>query len=43
MFIDPCVPDLIEELLNSGKSAEEVCRATPELLTQVREGCRLHR
>ena len=36
----PCVQRLIEEMLESGSSAEEVCRDTPELLPQVREGWR---
>ena len=37
---DPRVERLIEEILDSGTSAEAVCRDTPELLTQVREGWR---
>src|SRR5262249_10619814 len=40
MPFDPRVQQLIEEVLDSGNPAEEVCRATPELLSQVREGCR---
>jgi eukaryotic-like serine/threonine-protein kinase len=34
---DPRVRQLLEELLDSGSSPGEVCRACPELLTQVRE------
>ncbi|MDB5352407.1 MAG: tetratricopeptide repeat protein [Planctomycetota bacterium] len=37
---DPRVQRLIEEILDSDTSAEEVCRDTPELLPQVREGWR---
>src|SRR5262249_497410 len=37
---DPRVRRLIEEMLDSGRSAEEVCRDTPELLPLVREGRR---
>ncbi len=40
MSFDPRVQELIEEVLDSGRSAEEVCHASPELLTQVREGLR---
>ena len=40
MFFDPRVQELIEEVLDSGRSVEAVCHASPELLTQVREGCR---
>jgi serine/threonine-protein kinase len=43
MPLDPRVQQLIEEVLDSGSSAEEVCRAAPELLSQVREGCRRFR
>src|SRR5438105_385960 len=43
MLFDPRVLQLIEEVLDSGSSAEEVCRGTPELLSQVREGCRRFR
>jgi eukaryotic-like serine/threonine-protein kinase len=40
---DPCVERLIEEMLDSGSSAEEVCRDAPELLHRVREGWRRFR
>ena len=40
MSFDPRVQQLIEEVLDSGRSVEEVCHDSPELLTQVREGCR---
>ena len=40
---DPRVERLIEEMLDSGSSAEEVCRDTPELLHPVREGWRRFR
>ena len=40
---DPRVQDLIEEILESGSSAEDVCRAYPELLSEVREGWRRFR
>src|SRR5438270_753580 len=35
---DPRVEELLEELLESGGTPEEVCRACPELLAQVRAG-----
>src|SRR5262249_18715323 len=35
---DPRVAQLLEELLDSDQTPEEVCRAYPELLTQVRAG-----
>jgi serine/threonine-protein kinase len=35
---DPRVDALLEELLDSGGTPEEVCRACPELVTQVRAG-----
>jgi serine/threonine-protein kinase len=35
---DPRVAQLLEELLDSGETPEEICRACPELLTQVRAG-----
>jgi tetratricopeptide (TPR) repeat protein len=38
MIDDPRVEQLLEELLESGGSPEEVCRANPELLPQVRAG-----
>jgi serine/threonine-protein kinase len=38
MPADPRVEQLLEELLDSGGSPEEVCRACPELLPQVRTG-----
>ena len=34
---DPRVQELLEELLDSGRTPEEVCRHCPELLPQVRE------
>src|SRR5262245_66030368 len=34
---NPKVLALIEEILNSGKSPEEVCRDYPELLPEVRQ------
>jgi serine/threonine protein kinase/Tfp pilus assembly protein PilF len=34
---DPRVIDLLEEMLDSGKTPDEVCRGCPELLTEVRE------
>ena len=37
MAADPRVTQLLNELLDSGSSPEEVCRAHPELLPQVRE------
>jgi serine/threonine-protein kinase len=33
---DPRVEQLLEELLDSGGTPEEACRACPELLPQVR-------
>src|SRR5260370_37460824 len=36
MADDPRVDELLEELLDSGSTPEEVCRANPELLAQVR-------
>ena len=38
MINDPRVVRLLEELLESGGSPEEVCRSCPELLPQVRSG-----
>jgi eukaryotic-like serine/threonine-protein kinase len=38
---DPLVQELLEELLESGHTPEEVCRHCPELLPQVLE--RWHR
>jgi serine/threonine-protein kinase len=38
MADDPRVDQLLEELLDSGGSPEEVCRSCPELLPQVRAG-----
>src|SRR5260370_1545886 len=35
---DPRVEELLEELLDSGSTPEEVCRVCPELLPQVRAG-----
>ena len=40
---NPHVRHLIEEILDSGISAEDVCRDTPELLPQVIEGWRRFR
>ncbi len=40
MSDDPRVEQLLEELLDSGNTPEEVCRACPELLDQVRAGWR---
>ena len=40
---DARVQGLIEVMLDSGCSAEEACRETPELLAQVREGWRRFR
>jgi hypothetical protein len=40
MSFDPRVQELIEEVLDSGRSVEAVCHDSPELLTQVREGYR---
>ncbi len=37
---DPRVQELVEELLESGKTPEEVCRHSPELLPQVLERVR---
>src|SRR5262245_27872078 len=37
MASKPQVPRLLEEILNSGKSPEEVCRDCPELLPEVRQ------
>jgi len=43
MTDDPRVQRLIEEMLDSGSSAEVVCQNTPELLPRVREGWRRFR
>src|ERR1700722_9253727 len=40
MADDSRVEALLEELLNSGGDAEEICRECPELLPQVRAGWR---
>jgi serine/threonine-protein kinase len=37
---DPRVLELLEQLLDSGGTPEEVCRSTPELLPKVRAGWR---
>src|SRR5262245_6784381 len=37
MAADPRVLGLLEEMLDAGKTPEEVCRACPELLAEVRE------
>ena len=34
---DARVSDLLEEMLDSGRTPEEVCRDCPELLPEVRE------
>ena len=34
---DPRVLGLLEEMLDAGKTPEEVCRGCPELLAEVRE------
>ena len=41
MADDPRVNELLEELLESGATPEEACRACPELLPQVRRGLQL--
>ncbi len=43
MSFDPRVQGLIEEVLDTGRSAEAVCRDSPELLARVREGLRKFR
>ncbi len=40
---DPRVLELVEEILDSGRSPEDVCRDCPELLPQVREFWQRHR
>ena len=40
MTDDPRVDELLDELLESGGSPEEVCRGCPELLPEVRAGLR---
>ena len=40
---DPRIQALLEEIMDSGRSPEEVCRASPELLPAVREGLRRSR
>jgi eukaryotic-like serine/threonine-protein kinase len=40
MANDPRVEQLLEELLESDRSPEDVCQSCPELLPQVREGLR---
>ena len=37
MASNPQVLELLEEMLNSGKTPEEVCRDCPELLPEVRQ------
>jgi WD40 repeat protein len=37
---DPRVEQLLEQVLNSGETPEEVCRSCPQLLPQVRAGLR---
>src|SRR5262249_27207227 len=34
---DPRVPGLLQEMLDAGKTPDEVCRGCPELLGEVRE------
>src|SRR5580698_736483 len=45
MPVDPQVRELLEEMLDSGKTPEEICRTRPDLLAQVRlrwqEFCRV--
>ena len=43
MNFDPRVHRMIEEVLDSGRSVEEVCHGAPELLSQVREAIRKFR
>src|SRR5467141_646281 len=38
MSDDPHVEQLLEDLLDSGGTPEEICRECPELLPQVRSG-----
>jgi hypothetical protein len=38
MVDDPRVDELLEELLDTDRTPEEICRANPELLSQVRAG-----
>jgi serine/threonine-protein kinase len=40
MARDPRVAQLLEELLETGATPEEVCRTCPELLAAVQEGWR---
>jgi hypothetical protein len=40
MAEDPQVLRLLEEILDSGRTPEDVCRSCPELLAEVREGLR---
>ena len=35
----PRVQELLEELLDADGTPEDICRACPELLSQVRAGC----
>jgi serine/threonine-protein kinase len=39
MASNPQVLGLLEEMLNSGKTPDEVCRDSPELLPEVLERC----
>src|SRR5215468_8249111 len=40
MSIDPRVQQLLDQLIDSGATPEEVCRSCPELLPEVRACCR---
>src|SRR5262245_56252167 len=40
MSADPRVQHLLDQLLDSGATPEEVCRSCPELLPEVRARCR---
>jgi serine/threonine-protein kinase len=40
MPADPRVQQLLDQMIDSGATAEEVCRPYPELLPEIREHCR---
>ena len=40
MASDPRIRQLLEDVLDSGRTPEDVCQACPELLSEVREGLR---
>src|SRR5262249_34033202 len=40
MSIDPRVRQLLDQLIDSGATPEEVCRSCPEFLPEVRARCR---